>query len=131
MAHVDWKKILGWSSEQLEEFRLAGFSLLREGKYEKALIYFKALVTLDSKDIYDIQTVGALHLQLGENEEALTFLNKALESEPAHEPTLLNKTKALLLTGKKSEAFDLAHQLEKSQDSTIANDASALILAYS
>lgn len=131
MAQVDWKKILGWSKEQCDEFRLAGFSLLREGKYNRAIIYFKALVILNPDNVYDLQTLGALHLQLGENEEALIHLNKALELDPSHEPTKLNKIKAQLLTGKKEEAFALARQLEKSPDLTIASDASALILAYS
>ena len=85
---------------------------------------------LDPISVYDIQTLGALHLQMGEGEKALKSLNQALELDATHEPTLLNKVKALLTLDRQTEALALAPALEKSEDSTIANDASALITAY-
>ena len=41
---MDWQKTLGWSEETMQEMRIAGFSFLREGLYEKALLFFQALV---------------------------------------------------------------------------------------
>lgn len=130
MADFDWKEILGWNIEQMQELRFSGFSYLREGHYDKALIFFEGLVVLDPNNLYDTQTLGALYLQMGKKEKALSMLNQALALDPHHEPTLLNKVKALLLNGNKEEAISLARTLEKSQDPTIAGDASALILGY-
>ena len=130
MAKVNWREILGWSNEQLEELRFSGFSFLREGCYKKALIFFEALVILDPESSYDAQTLGAIYLQMGENEKALKTLNHALDLEPTHEPTLLNKAKALISVHQHHEAMNIAAQLERSSDTTIANDASALRLTY-
>ena len=131
MAKVNWREILGWSDEQLEELRFSGFSFLREGHYQKALLFFKALVILDPTSVYDAQTLGALYLQSGEDEKALTALDQALKLDPTHEPSLLNKAKALLTVNRKLEAVQLIKELKKSKDSTIADDATALIYAYS
>lgn len=130
MAIVNWRTILGWGNEQLEELRFSGFSFLREGHYQKALLFFEVLVILDPESIYDTQTLGALYLQMGQGEKALHILNRALELAPSHEPTLLNKVKALLEIGKKEEAMDLAKKLEKSKDVIIAGDAAALLISY-
>lgn len=130
MSQVNWREILGWSNEQLEELRFSGFSFLREGHYQKALIFFQALVILDPENAYDAQTLGAIYLQMGDGVKALKVLDQALRLEPAHEPSLLNKAKALLITNQRVAAMELAHKLEKSIDPTIAGDASALVFAY-
>lgn len=130
MAVVNWRAILGWTDEQLEELRFSGFSFLREGHYQKALLFFEALVILDPESIYDTQTLGALYLQMNRVKKSLETLNRALELDPSHEPTQINKVKALLALGNKAEALELAKSLEKSIDPTISQDASALIVAY-
>lgn len=130
MAKVNWREILGWSDEQLEEIRFSGFSFLREGHYKKALLFFEALVILDPKNTYDAQTLGALYLQIGDARKALETLNQALNLDPLHEPTRLNKAKALLSLNLKPEALQLARELQISTDITISGDASALVLAY-
>lgn len=131
MANYNWKDFLGWNERELKELRFAGFSLYREGKYEKALLFFEALMALDPASTYDIQTCGAIYLQLGNKEKALNLFNQSLTLEPEHELTLLNKAKALLLLQQKTEAFQLLDKLEKSVKVTIANDATALKMAYS
>lgn len=130
MARVNWREILGWSDDQLDELRISGFAFLREGQYQKALLFFEALILLDPKSAYDHQTLGALYLQMNQNDKALRTLNRALEIDPSNEPALLNKAKALLALNQKNEAIPLIHTLEKSGDMTIANDALALVAAY-
>lgn len=130
MAKVNWREILGWTYDQLEELRFSGFSFLREGKYDKALIFFKALLIIDPKSAYDAQTLGAIYLQMNDAPQALPALDFALSLDPTHEPTLLNKVKALLMMSKKDEAMSIALQLSNSGDLTISGDASALIMAY-
>lgn len=128
---INWQDILGWNLDQINELRVSGFSYLREGHYQKALLFFEALTTLDPNSLYDIQTLGALYLEMGETEKSLRILNRALELDPIHEPTLLNKVKALLTLNQKNEALRLAQTLVISKEASIADDARALIIAYS
>ncbi|MCH9626168.1 MAG: hypothetical protein S4CHLAM123_13610 [Chlamydiales bacterium] len=130
MTLVNWREILGWTDEQLDELRFAGFSFVREGHYQKALLFFKALVLLDPESAYDIQTLGAIYLEIGEPEKALLALTKAIQLDPIDEPSRLNKAKALIATHQKTEALELIHQLQRSTNQTIADDASALIHAW-
>ena len=123
MTDLNWLEILGWNSYQLEELRFAGFSFVRQGKYDKALIYFKSLVILDPKSIYDFQMLGALYLQRNEEAKALPMLNQALELDPTHEPTQLNRVG--------EEIKKVAAALEKSKNRVIADDATAVIMAHS
>lgn len=130
MSKINWGELLGWTKEQLEDLRVAGFSMFREGKYDKALLFFQSLVIINPENAYDMQTLGAIYLQTGQNNQALITLERALAIDPYHEPTLLNKTKALLQLDQKKAAFEIAKLLEKSKNLAIANDAAALILSY-
>ncbi|MGK5594413.1 MAG: tetratricopeptide repeat protein [Parachlamydiaceae bacterium] len=131
MSKINWLQSLGWSEDQLEDLRYAGYAYIRQGKYDIALPFFEALTVLDSNSAYDAQTLGALYLQLNNPVKALKCFEKALKIEADHAPTLLNVTKALFMLGKKEEGLKLAHILEKERDRDIANVAKALILAYS
>ena len=130
MSRINWLKELGWKEDHIEDLRLAGYSYIRQGKYDIALPFFEALTVLDPTSSYDLQQLGALHLQLDNPTEALKYLDRALKLEADHAPTLLNLTKALLLLERKDEALKLAHILKKEPDLTISNMAKALILAY-
>ncbi len=127
---TNWQEILGWSEEQLEELRFSGFSFLREGHYQKALLFFEALHLLGPKNAYDAQTLGALYVQIGENQKAIKTLNAALDLDPSHEPTLLNKAKTLFSVNERAEALEIVRLLVNSSDPAIAGDASALLFAY-
>jgi tetratricopeptide (TPR) repeat protein len=127
---MDWQELLGWTDDQLDELRFSGFSFLRQGHYQKAITFFKALCILAPKSAYDLQTLGALYLQIGSASAALTFLERALNLEPTHEPTLLNKVKALFMNNRTQEALTLANQLKTSADLSIRNDALALISTH-
>lgn len=128
---MEWKDILGWGSEQIDELRMTGFSFLREGHYKKAILFFEGLVVLNPSSPYDIQTLGALYLEIGETKKALKMLDRALLITPSHQPTLLNKVKALLSLNQRAEALEIAKILTSSADGAIANDATALVMAYS
>jgi tetratricopeptide (TPR) repeat protein len=131
MATTDWIELLGWSKEQIEDIRFAGYSFIKQGQYEHALKFFEVLSILTQENAYDFQTLGGIYLQLGNNLSALNFLEKALALDPTHEPTLLNRTKALFLLGYKRQGLSQAAKLERSSDPQIADQASALTLAYS
>lgn len=131
MRKHDWRELLGWNDEQLEDLRHAGYAYIRQGKYDIALSFFNALVILDPDNPYDVQTAGALHLQLGHAEEAMKYLDLALKLDADHSPTLLNFAKAMFMTGKREEGIRLAEILKDDPAPHIANDAKALLLAYS
>lgn len=121
---------MGWSEDQIEDLRNAGYAYIRQGKYEIALPFYNALTVLNPDNAYDAQTLGALYLQLNNPAKALKAFDKALKLEADHAPTLLNVTKALLMLGKIEEGLKLANILKTEKDPAIANMAKALILAY-
>lgn len=130
MLDNEWKAILGWDDDHLEELRISGYSFLRQGHYHKAILFFEALVILDPMSVYDFQTLGGLYLQVGENEKALFTLNQALRMQGDHLPSLLNKVKALFCLNKHDEAFAIATYLLSCSDKVIADDAEALLMSY-
>ncbi len=131
MSQVNWLDLLGWNRGHLEDLRFAGFSYIKQGKYMDALKFFEALVVLSKNNLYDLHTLGALYLETGNHLSALDCLERALKIEGSHEPTLLNRAKALFLLGYKKQALAQSSKLEKSTNSAIANQARALTLAYS
>ncbi|HEY4831852.1 MAG TPA: tetratricopeptide repeat protein, partial [Waddliaceae bacterium] len=118
MGRINWRESLGWSEEQLEDLRFTGYSYIRQGKYDIALPFFEALVVINQDNAYDVQTLGALYLQLGQAEKAAKSLDKALKIEGDHGPTLLNLTKALFMLGRTNEALKLAEILSREPDSS-------------
>ncbi|MCB1081632.1 MAG: type III secretion chaperone [Chlamydiia bacterium] len=131
MKKTNWIELLGWSPQQIEDIRFAGYSFIKQGQYEHALKFFEVLSILPEENVYDFQTLGGIYLELGNNLSALNYLEKALAIEPTHEPTLLNRTKALFLLGYKRQALSQAAKLERSSNPHIADQARALTLAYS
>lgn len=131
MGTIDWKKKLNWTNDQLSDLRNAGYSYIRQGKYDIALPFFEALVVLDSESAYDIQTLGALYLQLNNPAKALKCFDKALKVNAEHAVTLLNITKALFALGKKEEGMKLANILKNDVNPNISNVAKAFLLAFS
>ncbi len=127
---MDWREFLGWEEDQLKDLRFAGFAYIRQGKYDVALPFFEALLVLDPKSAYDIQTLGALYLQMGDASRALKFLESSLDLDSKHIPTILNRSKALLLLGKREQGLRIARKLSDHSDEFISNSAKALVLAY-
>lgn len=131
MSQTNWIDLLGWGPDQMEDIRFAGYSYVKQGLYQDALKFFEALVVLSGDNLYDLQTLGALYLEVGNNLSALNYLERALKIDTSHEPTLLNRAKALFLLGYKRQGLAQSSQLERSSDPYIANQARALTLAYS
>jgi tetratricopeptide (TPR) repeat protein len=130
MPRINWMEKLGWNDDHLEELRHAGYSYIRQGKYETALPFFEALAVLNPDGPYDVQTLGALYVQLNEPSKAIRWLDRALQIESDHAPTLLNLAKALFMAGRTNEGLKLSTILKKDSNPFIASQAAALILAY-
>jgi tetratricopeptide (TPR) repeat protein len=127
----NWLDLLGWGQAELEDLRFVGFAYIKQGKYDIALTFFEALLFLSKEEPYDLQTLGALYLQMGNNLAALNFLERAIKVAPDHDPTLLNRVKALFLLGYRHQALEQAKTLIASTNQYVSNQASALVLAYS
>ncbi|MBS0654921.1 MAG: tetratricopeptide repeat protein [Verrucomicrobia bacterium] len=130
MHKINWMHELGWTQEHLDEIRNAGYAYIRQGKYDIALSFFEALVVLANDNAYDAQTLGALYVQLNQPEKAIKYLDRALQLEADHAPTLLNLTKAFFMSGNLEEGNRLAKVLQKDPNPFISGTASALLLCY-
>lgn len=130
MSAIDWQKILDFTEEDIQTLRCIGYSYMKQGHYQTAKLIFESLLIISNEQEYDLQILGAIHLELNNNKEALQYLEQALKKNPDHAPTLLNRTKALLLSGYKSSGIQLARRLEKNSNPIISSQASALLLAY-
>ena len=131
MSDINWLDVLGWGSDELEDLRFVGYAYIKQGKYDIAITFFKALVVLSPGTAYDLQSLGALYLEKGNNLIALSYLERSLKAEPNHPIALLNRAKALFGLGYKRQAMTAARALEKDPDEKISNQASSLILAFS
>lgn len=130
MSRLNWPEILGWGNEQIDDLRYVAYTYIKQGVYDVALTFFDALAVLAPPTAYDLQTVGALHLQLGDGLKALDFLDRSLKLDPNHIPTQLNRAKALFTLGYKRQGLLQALELQKNPDKEIASAAAALVLAY-
>lgn len=130
MSQLKWTEILGWGKEELDDLRYVAYSYIKQGIYDVALTFFDALAVLAPPTAYDLQTIGALYLQVGNGLKALEYIDRSLRLDPSHLPTQLNRAKALFLLGYKRQGLAQALELEKSKDQQISSHASALILSY-
>lgn len=127
---MDWMSQLGWQEMQIDDLRFLGYSYAKQGIYPTALILFEALSVLSPHNSYDLQTLGALHLQIGNGMQALDYLDRSLKLEPASPETQLNRAKALFMLGYRRQGILQAMELENCADTKIASQAKALLLAY-
>lgn len=127
---MNWKDLLNWSEMQTDELRSVGFSYLQQGKYDLALVFFEALTILEANNPQDLKTLGALHLEKGNNLKALEYLDRSLEVKNDL-PALLNRVKVLFKLGYKDQAIAEARLLAGSDDPDISLQAQALIMAFS
>jgi tetratricopeptide (TPR) repeat protein len=129
VSQIQWTEILGWGSKEVDDLRHVAYCYIKQGIYDIALTFFNAITVLEPPTAYDLQTIGAIHLQLGNGLKALDHLDRALKLDPTHIPTQLNRAKALFSLGYKQQGINQALAIEKQGDKTFANQASALILA--
>ncbi|MEN9653946.1 MAG: hypothetical protein RL235_58 [Chlamydiota bacterium] len=130
LSQIDWSKTLRIKTDEIDDLRYIAYTYIQQGRYDVALNVFDALWVLTTPNAYDLQTLGALHLELGHNQKALELLDLALNQEPGHVLTQLNRAKALFSLGKQEQGLIQAGGLVASGDPAVASQASALILAF-
>ncbi len=127
---MDWINVLGLGKAEIEDIRYVAYSYIKQGVYDVALTFFDALRVLEPSNAYDLQTTGAIYLQMNDPVKALDFLDRALKLDPNHLATKLNRSKALLMLGLKKQAFSVLDDLQKCKDVEIRQTANAIMLAY-
>lgn len=124
---MDLKEELAISDDAIDQMRAMGYLYVRQGAYAIALKVFDALIALNPGVAYDLQTVGAIYLQQGDPLRSLEYLDRALQIEPEHPFTQLNRAKALLLLGYKKQSFQQAATLLRAKNPEVVAQAAALI----
>lgn len=131
MSAINWKDKLKWDDEHIEDLRYTGFSYIRQGKYDIALAFFEALEILEPESAYDVQTLGAIYLQINDYNKAIKCFERSLKlKSDDHAPTLINLAKTLFAMGKKDEGLKLANMLKNEKNPKVSNTAKALLMAY-
>ena len=126
---MNWKQYLNWDENQINDLRYLACSYLHQGKYDIAISFFEALTIVDPNNIYDLQMLGAIYLEIQKNREALTYLNKALAINSTDPSTLLNKATVLFALGRKKEGKEILAVLQDSKNKKIMNAANAMLLS--
>lgn len=67
------------------------FTAMQSQEWEKALRGFQEVVRMDPKHTQSYGNMGICYGHLGQREEALEALDKALELDPKYEPAILNR----------------------------------------
>lgn len=130
MNGMDWNRLLGLDHQDREKLRHTGYGYLKGGNYQAALIYFEGLSLIERGNLFDLQALGCIHLQMGKGSEAIFYFDRALEVDPADLRTQLNRAKALFAVGDCDRALEIARELAKSSDEMIASLAEALVMAH-
>ncbi len=127
---MDWLEYLGWPKASLSEIRALGYAYIREGKYDISLELFKIAVIFSNQEVYDLEMLGSLYLEMGKNIEALHFLDRALQKNPTNFNTQLNRAKALFALGYSKQAISQTKTLLLSSQKDMIEKAQSLLLSY-
>lgn len=73
------------------------FSIMQNRQYEKAIIEFKKVLTLNKTNAQTYGNLGLCYAFLGHKETALSYFDKAIKIDPKYEPAITNKSFVLAL----------------------------------
>jgi tetratricopeptide (TPR) repeat protein len=80
------------------------YLLHTEGRYQESLALFEGLLDIYPDDLYYRDAVSALHLRLGQPEEAVRQASIVIESEPTYANAFVRRCEGYLLLGMSREA---------------------------
>lgn len=97
--------------EGQDEFE-EGFSLMEDGKWEKAIVRFNRAVKMNPEHPQSYGNIGLCLAQLGRKKDALNAFDRALIIDPEYEPAILNRA----FTEQLDEGEPLSHEKFKTID---------------
>lgn len=93
-------------NKKANEYFDDGNTLMRKGKYKKALKKFKAATALDEKFVFAIDHTAICYRQLKDFDKAIKYYNESLEIFPEGDVALLNIAVVYSFTGDYDEAIE-------------------------
>ena len=132
MSDRNWLEILGWGHGEIDDLRIVAYSYLKQGLYDIALTFFNALAVLAPPTFYDLQTVGAIHLQMGNGSPSVRLFRSCIKKlDPTHLPTQMNRAKAFFYAWlQKTRACNRHRTGKKMKTKTLQARLLPSILAY-
>ena len=83
-----------------------GVALNEQQKFDEAETAYKRALDIKPDSVYTLEKLGANSMFAGRHDNAIRWLGAALESEPAHFPSLLCMGHVLKTIGRQQEAID-------------------------
>jgi tetratricopeptide (TPR) repeat protein len=93
-----------WNEDSAYLVSERAYLLHTEGRYQEALILFEGLLDIYPDDLYYRDAISALHLALGQPEEAVRHASVVIHSEPTYINAFVRRCEGYLLLGMSSEA---------------------------
>jgi len=104
-AFVFYQQAIKLSPYNLEFRNKYAVVLFNQNKVEFAIDEFNFIINQDSNFTSAYSNLGYVYATLGDKSKALSYYNYALNLNPYHESTLINKALLLLLDNKLKDAF--------------------------
>ncbi len=73
------------------------YESMEKMELDKAIKGFKKILSKDPQHVQSYGNLGVCYMHIGKKQEALAYLNKALELDPDYEPAMINKEACLSL----------------------------------
>jgi tetratricopeptide (TPR) repeat protein len=93
-----------WTEDAAYLVSERAYLLHTEGRYQESLALFEGLLDIYPDDLYYRDAVSALHLALGQPEEAVRQASLVIDSEPTYANAFVRRCEGYLLLGMSREA---------------------------
>ena len=112
LGEITWAQLQGVTAEQAQAIAEQGYSLYKEGRYHDARIVFEGLIICNPVEAYFHSMLGAVLQQLDHFRQclrcgaAVECYSNAINYDPNHINSYLNRGELYLLAGKFKAAFE-------------------------
>jgi tetratricopeptide (TPR) repeat protein len=94
----------GWNDNSAYLVSERAYLLHTEGRFRQSLALFEGLLEIYPDNLYYRDAVSALHLSLGNPEEAIRHASSVIASAPTHANAFVRRCEGYLLLGMSEEA---------------------------
>jgi Flp pilus assembly protein TadD len=93
-----------WDKDEIRIISEIAYSLAQQGRNLEAIVMFEGLLAIAPATAYFQAALGALHLRLKNFQQAVEYLDSALEIEPNDIVSLVNRGEAKMRTENSADA---------------------------